>query len=210
MRVNEHTKLIGNKIILVPYREGHVAKYHAWMQDEELRCLTASERLSLEDEYTMQQKWQSDQDKCTFIILNRSLLDCSGDEASFLLSSLTKFNIFNYLALIIISMIGDVNIFIRDEIGELTTMIAESVWRRMGFGSEAIRMMLRYAIEVIGIRKFEVKISENNTASQKFFQKIGFKVASKCEKFHEYTLSVDYKSVLQIIASSRMKYEIYP
>ncbi|VBB26204.1 unnamed protein product [Acanthocheilonema viteae] len=45
MRIDQYTKLIGRKVLLVPYRRH---------QNEELRRLTASERLSLEEEYEMQ------------------------------------------------------------------------------------------------------------------------------------------------------------
>ncbi|GFR61246.1 N-acetyltransferase 9, partial [Elysia marginata] len=71
MRENEFTRLRGEKVLLVPYERHHVQKYHGWMESDELRQLTASERLSLEEEYSMQRKWRESPDKCTFIILDR-------------------------------------------------------------------------------------------------------------------------------------------
>lgn len=69
MKINESTKLLGNKIILVPYKIHHVQKYHNWMKSKELLEKTASLPLSLEEEYKMQESWWQDEDKCTFIIL---------------------------------------------------------------------------------------------------------------------------------------------
>ena len=43
-----------------PYRRRHVARYHAWMQDPWLREMTASEPLSLDEEYAMQASWRDD------------------------------------------------------------------------------------------------------------------------------------------------------
>ncbi|KAK6625583.1 hypothetical protein RUM43_005882 [Polyplax serrata] len=62
MKLNENTVIRGNSTLLVPYEEWHVPKYHEWMKSEELQLLTASEPLSLEDEYDMQKTWRLDPD----------------------------------------------------------------------------------------------------------------------------------------------------
>jgi len=49
-------------VVLLPYHRRHVPRYHAWMTSEALREQTASEPLSLEDEYAMQASWHVDSD----------------------------------------------------------------------------------------------------------------------------------------------------
>jgi len=98
MRVNAHTAIVGDTVILIPYRwvvpsetrpeddsasvpeqsmlrsvfpnaafsrwhfthsmcaRNYGQKYHTWMQSAELRELTASEELTLEQEYAMQRE----------------------------------------------------------------------------------------------------------------------------------------------------------
>ncbi|XP_048674953.2 alpha/beta-tubulin-N-acetyltransferase 9 isoform X4 [Caretta caretta] len=63
MKINQNTVLQGKKVTLVPYTSAHVCRYHEWMKSEELQRLTASEPLSLEQEYEMQRSWQEDADK---------------------------------------------------------------------------------------------------------------------------------------------------
>ena len=53
MRKNWKIRIVGEKVILVPYRHAHVERYHKWMQDEYLQEMTASEPLTLEEEYKM-------------------------------------------------------------------------------------------------------------------------------------------------------------
>ncbi|RDB30015.1 N-acetyltransferase 9 [Hypsizygus marmoreus] len=170
MKVNQDTVIIGKNVVLVPYRAEHVPKYHEWMCDEELRLLTASEPLSLEEEFDMQQKWLVDEDKLTFIVLARddtttmsqeqieeaSNLDCTVSPEDPYIRSLR--------------MIGDVNLFLHGQIpnaltpftmrapdvsredaddndfeAELEIMIAEPAYRRKGLALETLQLMLRYA-----------------------------------------------------------------
>lgn len=78
MRANNNTTIEGQKVVLVPYRREHVEQYHQWMQCPHLQEATASEPLTLQEEYDMQQKWAEDEDKCTFILLDNSLPDTPG------------------------------------------------------------------------------------------------------------------------------------
>ncbi|XP_037287052.1 microtubule-associated Nat9 isoform X2 [Rhipicephalus microplus] len=94
MRINATTQVWSQTVVLVPYREHHVAKYHDWMKDPYLQEMTASEPLSLEQEYEMQKSWLEDEDKCTFIILDRETYERGKDEVE--------------------AMIGDVNLFFND------------------------------------------------------------------------------------------------
>uniref|UniRef100_A0A8C7X8Z8 N-acetyltransferase 9 n=1 Tax=Oryzias sinensis TaxID=183150 RepID=A0A8C7X8Z8_9TELE len=109
MKINENTMLEGQRVLLVPYNAEHVPRYHEWMKSPELQQLTASEPLTLEQEYDMQRSWREDDDKCTFIILDtQKWADPSVDEET--------------------CMLGDVNIFLTDStdpsLAELEVMIA--------------------------------------------------------------------------------------
>ncbi|XP_065388025.1 alpha/beta-tubulin-N-acetyltransferase 9 isoform X4 [Macaca fascicularis] len=110
MRLNQNTMLLGKKVVLVPYTSEHVPRYHEWMKSEELQRLTASEPLTLEQEYAMQRSWREDADKCTFIVLDAEKWQAQpgATEES--------------------CMVGDVNLFLTDledpTLGEIEVMIA--------------------------------------------------------------------------------------
>ncbi|XP_061398009.1 alpha/beta-tubulin-N-acetyltransferase 9 [Musca vetustissima] len=173
MKINEHIKIVGQHVILVPYEAKHVPKYHRWMQSEELQELTASEPLSLDEEYAMQRSWREDEDKCTFLILCRSTYEQSNDE--------------------ITALVGDTNLFLsydpdtNEKIAEAEIMIAESNARGKGYGWEAMLLMMKYGQRELGVNKFEAKIGMDNEKSQRMFKKMQFHEIKRVEVFREIT-----------------------
>ncbi|XP_054899135.1 N-acetyltransferase 9 [Poeciliopsis prolifica] len=175
MKINENTLLEGHTVFLVPYNEEHVPRYHEWMKSPELQQLTASEPLSLQQEYDMQKSWREDNDKCTFIILDKQRwVDPGVDEEQ--------------------CMVGDVNIFLTDPsdpfLAELEVMIAEPSYRGRGIGKEVTRMMMSYGISKLGIKKFQAKIGLDNQVSISMFNKLQFQEVSVCNVFKEVTLEL--------------------
>uniref|UniRef100_A0ABM5FMR1 Alpha/beta-tubulin-N-acetyltransferase 9 isoform X1 n=2 Tax=Pogona vitticeps TaxID=103695 RepID=A0ABM5FMR1_9SAUR len=176
MRINQNTVLQGKRVTLVPYTAAHVPRYHEWMKCEELQRLTASEPLSLEQEYEMQCSWREDADKCTFIILDTdkwSRQTATEEEC----------------------MVGDVNLFLTDpedpSVGEIEIMIAESSYRGKGFGKEATLIMMSYGMTHLGLLTFEAKIGLENEPSIHMFKKIHFKEVGINSIFQEVTLRMN-------------------
>ncbi|NWU91489.1 NAT9 acetyltransferase, partial [Upupa epops] len=176
MRINQDTVLQGQRVTLVPYSSAHVPRYHEWMQSEELQRLTASEPLSLEQEYEMQHSWREDADKCTFIVLDteRWCRQAQADEEC---------------------MVGDVNLFLTNAedptLGEIEIMIAEPSYRGRGFGKEATLIMMSYGVRNLGLTKFEAKIGQENEASICMFKKLHFKEVAVNSVFQEVMLRLD-------------------
>ena len=175
MRCNRDLVLESGAVTLVPYRPEHVPTYHGWMGDPWLQEMTASEPLSLEEEYAMCKSWQEDEDKLTFIVLDSAA--GTGIDA----------------------MVGDVNLFfhawLREEddtdyaVAEVEVMIGEPSARRKGLATGAVRMMLDYAATELATRKFVAKIKMANEPSLAMFtSKLGFIEVDKDEGFQEIEL----------------------
>lgn len=179
MKINQNTQIIGKKVILIPYLKKHVTTYHEWMKKPELLDLTASEPLTLEEEYEMQRNWHKDHEKLTFLLVDK------GTEDNYDLNNNEEPPTNDQI------LCGDVNLFIQpdfDDLGlniaELEIMIAEKDSRRKGIALEALKIMLIYAIEKLNIELFVVHILSHNIVSKVLFEeKLGFQV----EKFQDWS-----------------------
>lgn len=159
------------------------ARYDIILQDPYSLFLdsTASEPLTLSEEYEMQRKWANDIDKVTFIILSKSDY----------LSSLDPHREINCMA-------GDVNAFLSYEnntkniIAELEIMIAEEKYRRMGFAAESLDIFMNWIhFYIPNISKFIAKIHNNNQSSLNLFQqKLKFIPFDRVEIFNEIHLEL--------------------
>ncbi|BFZ62757.1 hypothetical protein YB2330_003867 [Saitoella coloradoensis] len=211
MKQNAHTLVYNGKVTLVPYEAIHVPKYHEWMKDPAILEATASEPLSLEEEYEMQRKWREDGDKLTFIVLDQAKLrdgTTSSKEEE------------------VAAMIGDVNLFLSESydddddddedddfapkppkegpipyVGEVELMIAEPSYRGRGFGRSSLLLFLLYIVDRASLivsacsdrncrlEKLMVKIGEDNPTSLRLFESVGFmKAKEEPSVFREWEL----------------------
>jgi RimJ/RimL family protein N-acetyltransferase len=164
------------------------------MQDAGLQAATASEPLTMEEEYDMQRSWRTDNDKLTFIVCqsrestNDSHIVKGGDDDR------------------PERMIGDINLFLfeleddEDElpvpetsnalVGEIELMIALKDLQRQGYGRAALLSFTSYVLDswtkiaaeysgtAPGVQKslayLRVKINQSNARSIALFQSTGF------------------------------------
>ncbi|CAD7077788.1 unnamed protein product [Hermetia illucens] len=173
MKCNENIKLVGTKVILVPYEAKHVPKYHEWMKDPELQELTASEPLTIDEEYDMQKSWREDGDKCTFLVLSKEAFEKTQDEIE--------------------SLIGDTNLFLCDDpegrkVAEAEIMIADKNYQGQRLGWEAMLLMLDYGVSKLKIEEYIVKIGDSNEKSINMFKKMQFDESARSDVFKEVTM----------------------
>ncbi|KAL0943652.1 n-acetyltransferase 9 [Colletotrichum truncatum] len=194
------TAIATSKVTLVPYEARHVEQYHEWMSDPDIQEATASEPLTLEEEYENQQSWRTSHDKLTFIICEP--LPATSDAASAQAGEVDA----------PARMIGDINFFVYphdDEeegegayVGEVDVMVAAKEHRGKGVGYAAVTSLLVYVhqnqdrilkeyIEGEGkggkaeLKGLMVKIKENNAASIALFKRVGFTQKGEVNYFGE-------------------------
>ncbi len=68
------------------------------------------------------------------------------------------------------------NIIWSNAAGEINLSIGEPEARRRGYGSEAARLLLRFAFDELNLHRLSVLIAEYNEVGKKFAEKFGFSV----------------------------------
>ncbi|SCB64836.1 hypothetical protein QX201_009122 [Fusarium graminearum] len=206
MKINQNTAISTSKALLVPYEAHHVRQYHAWMQDPDIQEATASEPMTLEEEYENQQSWRTSSDKLTFIVCAPVTQD----------TSLVKSGTADADAL----MRGDINFFLYpfesdDEddttdtqgwvTGEVDVMIASPSHRGQGLGQAAVCALLAYIRKHIDgilaeygakeLKGLMVKIKEGNKGSRALFEKLGFVQKGEVNYFGEVLMTIEWDEV---------------
>jgi RimJ/RimL family protein N-acetyltransferase len=83
------------------------------------------------------------------------------------------------------SMIGDLNLFVKESSVEVNLMVAEKGYRKLGIGMEVVGFVGKFVREVLGLGQVVAKIGENNIASIGLFKKLGFVEYEKNTDFGE-------------------------
>ncbi|CAM1507916.1 Fc.00g047640.m01.CDS01 [Cosmosporella sp. VM-42] len=206
MKINQSTAISTSTALLVPYEAHHVQKYHSWMQDPDIQEATASEPMTIEEEYENQQSWRTSNDKLTFIVcapLNSESQTAKAKDAD------SNEN-----------MRGDINFFLYpyssddDEgedgwyTGEVDVMIASTSHRGQGLGRAAVCALLVYIrqhiVEILEeyspgkkaeLQELMVKIKENNAGSRKLFSGLGFVLKGEVNYFGEVVMTIPWEEV---------------
>lgn len=201
MKIN-HVILISNQIALIPYQPHHVKTYHQWMSDPEMLKQTASERLTLEEEYKMQMTWTEDKDKLTFILMDLNKWNREEIFPNHCISRQEKQECLDKLECSCI--FGDVNLFLDDlddkgsRIAEVSIMVAPEGYRRKGYASKVLKNLFSYSYEELNLKCVRAKIGfENQPSIRLFEQKLHFAEVERCEEpFHEITFQRDMEDFL--------------
>eukprot|EP01066_Platyproteum_vivax_P004214 Platyproteum_vivax@DN1532_c0_g1_i1.p1 len=117
MKFEGNFRLSGKKVDLVPFVPEMSEEYHRWLQDSDLRESTGTEPMSLEDVQGVQQEWEQDLNVVALMVEDKQH-----------------------------TLVGDVNLFVKEDTAEVNVMIAEVSGRRKGYATEALQLVMKFGL----------------------------------------------------------------
>ncbi len=143
-------KIVGERLFLSPMSSEEAEKYTRWMNDLSTTCnlTTAPKIISLEMEEEMLVKLQKD--GYNFAIVQKENDELTGN-------------------------CGLMNVDLVQRTAELGIFIGEEKHRGKGYGSEAMRLLLDYAFNLLNLHSVYLRVRSFNKAGQRCYQKVGFK-----------------------------------
>lgn len=198
---------------------------------QDLQTATASEPLTLDEEYTMQRSWRTDPDKLTFIVCLPRPDQSQMTQADSTAISRTDDSPER--------IIGDVNLFLVEDdededttltgqtslVGELEIMIARKDLQNSGYGMTVLLAFMQYIISHLDsicdeycsqengsparLRYFRVKIGQENARSIRLFERLGFKrTTERANYFGELELRLPLERVRDVLAHAEKPLEL--
>jgi len=149
------TQFLSSTNILKSYERKHVSMYWKWMQDSSIRKIRGLSVISRAQ-----------------VVQQQKMCHCSTTQFIFLIADPE-----------IKRAVGDVRLFLQPasyvgapRVGELWVMIAVKKSRRKGLAFKAVKLMMKFGREYLGVRKFWAHISGSNTESLALFEnRLGFR-----------------------------------
>ena len=169
-------EIIGNKIILRPYRIEDTVTIYKWRSNP------------LTTKY-MGRKFR---DTTTYEVIESGL--------SNLINTPPQDSVFYVIAQNVtkdyIGGIDLTSIDWTDKVGTMSIVIGDEAYRNQGIATEAIGLLLEYAFSSLDLHKVELNVYESNTAALKCYQKNGFKIEGK--KREHMIIDGEYHNLVQM------------
>jgi RimJ/RimL family protein N-acetyltransferase len=143
----------GDKVRLRPIRKADAERSIAWRNDPEVRENTLGYRFPVTEE--MEAKWYEsalkDQDKTRVVFAIEALADDA-------LIGIIQLNRIDWIA----------------RLAYLGITIGERAYHGQGFGTDATKVLLRYAFDGLNLRKVCLEVVSYNTRAMKLYRALGF------------------------------------
>ena len=151
--------LIGDRIKLVPLESKNIPIFLKWMNDQEiLQYLAGNNRpLTIEEE----QEW---------------FAQIKNKKNAYYFSIIIKENE---------KLIGNCSFDVdwKNRVGGMGIVIGEKQYQNQGYGTEAIKLVVKHAFEELNLNRMELQVYSNNPRALKCYEKVRFAVEGRKRQF---------------------------